>query len=89
MYSTDWCGSCRTTKSFLQNKNVVYQEINIDRDEEAAHRVIEWSGGRRVVPTFEIQAADGDLRQIILHNPSLGHLAKVLEITEGNENEKH
>lgn len=76
VYSTQWCGDCRVAKRFLKEKNIAFTEIDIDRDEAASRRVIEWSGGRRVIPTFLIECSSS-ARRIILHNPPLSELAKV------------
>lgn len=87
MYTTDWCGDCRTAKRFLRDAGIEFEEINIDRDPSAAQRVIGWSGGRRVIPTLDIRTGDG--RQTILHNPGLRALAFALGIGEEVEREDH
>jgi glutaredoxin len=70
MYSTQWCGDCRVAKRFLTEKRIPFDEIDIDRDSAAADRVIRWSGGRRVIPTFHIECS-GTQDTIVLHNPGL------------------
>lgn len=65
MYSTNWCGSCHTAKRFLADQNTTFDEIDIDQDDSSAQKVIDWSGGRRVVPTFRIECDDE--RETILH----------------------
>jgi len=76
MYTTQWCGDCRTAKRFLREKNIAFTEVDIDRDEIASQQVIQWSGGRRVIPTLLIECRNSSSR-IILHNPPLSELAKV------------
>jgi mycoredoxin len=71
LYSTPWCGYCRIAKRFLDEHHVLYTEINIDEDEEAAQQVALWNKGNRTVPTLNI---DGT----ILTNPSPGQLRQVL-----------
>jgi glutaredoxin len=78
MYSTSWCGDCRNAKRFLNESGVEFSEIDIDQNAAAAQQVIEWSGGRRVIPTFHILTADQN-NPIILHNPKLQVLSEVLQ----------
>lgn len=76
MYSTPWCGDCRRAKRLFDENSIPYVEINIDEAEEAARKVLHWSGGRRVVPTFDI---DGDIH----HNPPIAVLKEILQISTG------
>lgn len=85
MYSTQWCGDCRNAKRFLQSHNILYEETDIDLDAAAARQVIDWSGGRRVIPTFEIICEESTGNRIILHNPRLSELAKALNIEPVHE----
>jgi len=54
MYTTTWCPDCRLAKRFLDERDVAYQEINIDGNPEAADIVMKATGGKRQVPTFDI-----------------------------------
>ncbi len=54
MYTTTWCPDCRLAKRFLDERDVAYQEINIDRNPEAVDIVMKATGGKRQVPTFDI-----------------------------------
>ncbi|MCL4538373.1 MAG: glutaredoxin family protein [Bacteroidetes bacterium] len=73
IYTTSWCPDCRVAKRFLNEHNIDYEEIDIDKDSDAEAFVIKASGGRRVIPTID---ADGKC----LFNPPLIELAKVLGI---------
>ena len=53
VYSTTWCGDCRTTKRVLQEAAAPFSEIDLDRDRGAEALVLQRSGGRRVVPTLQ------------------------------------
>ncbi|HEY0320598.1 MAG TPA: glutaredoxin family protein [Pyrinomonadaceae bacterium] len=55
MYSTKWCGDCRTAKRYLKELGVEFDEVNIEENESAAEFVIEANEGKRKVPTFEIE----------------------------------
>ncbi|MBI3587261.1 MAG: NrdH-redoxin [Ignavibacteriales bacterium] len=80
MYSTQWCADCRTAKRFLQDHDIPYEEIDIDKDERSAQKVIHWSGGRRVIPTFEIYCGESTANPVILHNPRMQALAQALRV---------
>lgn len=54
MYCNRWCPDCRKARTWLQERDLSFEEVDIDRVPEAARRVREWSGGYRVTPTFEI-----------------------------------
>jgi mycoredoxin len=52
MYSTRWCGDCGRARRIFAELGVAYQEIDVDRDPEAAERVRELNRGMRSVPTI-------------------------------------
>ena len=54
MYTTTWCGDCRNAKRFLDARGIRYEEINIEETEGAAEYVMSVNGGKRKVPTFEV-----------------------------------
>ena len=51
MYSTTWCGYCRRLKWQLDAAGIMYREIDIERDPEAATFVEQVNGGNQTVPT--------------------------------------
>jgi glutaredoxin len=79
MYSTNWCAACRNAKQFLSRHDVPIDEVDIDGNDAAARLVIEWSGGRRVIPTFHIE--EEGKAPVILHNPPITVLAQQLGLT--------
>ena len=54
LYCTHWCPSCRRAKYWLQNHNIDFVEVNIDRNSAADRQVREWANGNRTTPTFDI-----------------------------------
>lgn len=52
MYSTQWCGYCFRLRKQLDREGIAYDVIDIDRDEEAAFRVMQVNGGNQTVPTM-------------------------------------
>jgi mycoredoxin len=74
IYGTEWCGDCRRARRLLDQHNIPYQWINIDRDREAERFVLANNGGMRSVPTIVFPD------QSILVEPSSHLLAKKLDI---------
>ncbi len=72
MYSTPWCGYCRTLKSAMDREGIAYTEIDIEQDPVAADFVMAVNGGNQTVPTLRF--ADGSA----LTNPSLSQVKKRL-----------
>ena len=73
MYSTTWCGYCRRLKLQFDAAGVAYDEVNIERDPDAAAFVEGVNGGNRTVPTVRFD--DGSA----LTNPSLAQVAAKLD----------
>jgi mycoredoxin len=65
MYTTTWCGYCAQLKRGLDEAGIAFHEVDIERDDNAAVRVMEVNGGNQTVPTLEF--ADGSA----LTNPSV------------------
>jgi mycoredoxin len=68
IYSTTWCGFCRRLKTQLDEAGIGYDEVDIERDPEAASFVEGVNGGNQVVPTLRF--ADGSTAT----NPSLAEV---------------
>ena len=73
VYSTTWCGYCRRLKLQFDGAGVAYDEVNIERDPDAAAFVEGVNGGNRTVPTVRFD--DGSA----LTNPSLAQVAAKLD----------
>ncbi|MBA3907593.1 MAG: mycoredoxin [Pseudonocardiales bacterium] len=52
MYSTTWCGYCRRLKLQMDQAGIAYEEIDIERDAEAAKFVEGVNGGNQTVPVI-------------------------------------
>ncbi|GAA2546272.1 mycoredoxin [Pseudonocardia hydrocarbonoxydans] len=52
MYSTTWCGYCRRLKLQLDQAGIAYEEIDIERDPDAAKFVEGVNGGNQTVPVI-------------------------------------
>ncbi len=55
MYTTTWCGDCRAAKKFLSEKGISYEEIDIEKNPEAARTVMKLNAGMKKVPTLDIE----------------------------------
>lgn len=54
MYTTTRCRDCRLAKQFLDERRIHYEEVNIDEYPDAVEIVAQATGGKRQVPTFDI-----------------------------------
>ncbi|WP_262852215.1 mycoredoxin [Mumia quercus] len=68
MYSTPWCGYCKRLKSQLEREGIVFDEVDIEQNEDAAFLVEQANGGNQTVPTLVF--ADGSA----LTNPSVAQV---------------
>lgn len=75
MYTTRWCPDCWRAKQFLKRHGLDVEEINIEEVPDAAEFIMSVNGGRRRVPTFEM---DGRTFNCSPFDPAL--LRRELEI---------
>jgi glutaredoxin len=76
VYGTDWCGDTVSTRRHLDSAGIQYNYINIDEDEKAEKKVIEFNKGKRRVPLVEIASEHGT-RQLSV--PSSAELDRELK----------
>lgn len=55
LYTTRWCVDCWRTKQFLDERGVLYEEVDVDEDTEAEELILRVNEGRRKIPTIEVQ----------------------------------
>ena len=55
LYTTRWCVDCRRTKQFLDERGVLYEEVDVDEDVEAEELILRVNEGRRKIPTIEVE----------------------------------
>ena len=72
VYGTNWCGDCLRTRRVLDKREIQYEWINIDRDQQAEQFVLQHNNGLRSVPT--IVFPDGS----ILVEPKFSRLVEKL-----------
>jgi mycoredoxin len=71
MYSTEWCGHCRRLKRQLEGAGISYREVDVDLEHRYGDRIVEATGGYRVVPTVEVGGR-------LLVNPTIGDVQAAL-----------
>jgi mycoredoxin len=54
MYTTAWCPDCRRAKSFMKERGVEFQEVDIEQDPMGEEIVIQANNGKRRVPTLRV-----------------------------------
>lgn len=55
MYTTPWCRDCKEAKRFLGERGIAYEEIDIEKNPEAAEIVMKLNNGMRMVPTLDVE----------------------------------
>ena len=75
IYGVNWCWDSRRACRFLERRNIQFEFINIDTDEDAEKFVVEVNHGLRSVPT--ILFPDGS----ILVEPSNKEIADKLQLS--------
>lgn len=71
LYTTTWCGVCVHTKRYLNSKNILFEEIDIEEQPEFGDLIERETGGYRTVPTLDV---DGRL----IVNPSRQEIDEAL-----------
>jgi glutaredoxin 3 len=86
IYTTRYCGYCRSAKALLERKGATYSEIDVTGDHEGRQRMVERASGRMTVPQIFIGATHvggcDDLYRLDRAGELDGLLASVAEIPE-------
>ena len=53
VYGAEWCPPCHTAKAYLKSRNVAYEYINVDQNQEAG-REIAAKTGWTAIPIIQI-----------------------------------
>jgi mycoredoxin len=62
IYTTKWSTDCDQAKEFLDDEGIFYEEIDIEKTPAAARLVEQLNGGKRIVPTFEVNGTTFTLK---------------------------
>jgi mycoredoxin len=77
VYSTTWCGPCKRLKSQLTREGISYEEVDIERNPDAAEFVMSVNNGNQTVPTVVIETPKG---RVVRTNPSAREVKALLEV---------
>ena len=80
LYGADWCPDCRRAKSYLQNNEIHFQFIDVDKYDWATDLVEEINKGKRIIPTIIINDTS-------YTNPDNSVLKEVLKIDVNTDKE--
>tara|TARA_B100000586_G_C20079149_1_gene414541 strand:+ start:194 stop:448 length:255 start_codon:yes stop_codon:yes gene_type:complete len=78
IYSTEWCVPCKNAKQLLDDKNVVYKEIDIEQNKISRDDLYDITGGRSVPQIIINEKVIGGYSELFYLNQS-GELDKLLE----------
>ena len=71
VYSTTWCGFCKVAKQYFDSKKIAYDEVDVEKDMEAAKQIVEETGqmgvpviriGSHLIVGFDRQNIDAALK---------------------------
>jgi glutaredoxin len=72
VYGADWCGDTKRTLKYLDNLNINYDYVDIEKDESASEWVKSQNNGKELKPTLVIGSQ-------VLSVPSEGELDAALK----------
>lgn len=72
IYSTAWCGPCMYAKKLLDEKDIQYKEVDIEKNEISRQDLEKLTGGSTVP-------------QIIINNKSIGGFDQLLKLEQSGE----
>ena len=65
LYTTDPCGFCRSAKSLLESRGVVYQEINLAKDPDGRAELVALTGQMTFPQILIGERAIGGFRELL------------------------
>ena len=72
IYGTTWCPSCVSAKRFFDEKNLHYNEINIENEGISREKLMEITGGHTVP-------------QIVINDKCIGGFDNLLSLNQSGE----
>ena len=72
IYSTEWCVPCKNAKQLLDDKNVIYKEIDIEKNDMSREDLYDVTGGRTVP-------------QIIINEKVIGGYSQLFSLNQSGE----
>ncbi len=75
IYTTNWCPYCKNAKALLNNKNISYEEINIEEKNMSREELSKITGGMSVP-------------QIVINDEAIGGYDNLWALDQSGELEK-
>jgi len=69
MYSTTWCPDCRRAEWILNERQIPFEKIDIEKVEGAAEIVMRHANGKRSVPTLLVEQENGETKVLVNPRP--------------------
>ena len=79
IYSASWCSPCKSAKRFLDDMNLIYDEIDIEKNNISREKLLEITGGHTVPQIVINDKCIGGYSELIHLNQS-GKLKGILSI---------
>ncbi len=76
IYTKSYCPYCVRAKQLLKNKNLEYQEIDVEHDQELFEQMLDKSNGQKTVP------------QIFINGKHIGGCSDLYELDKNKELDK-
>lgn len=61
IYSTSWCGYCHSEKQYLTQKNIPFDDKNIEEDADAYKELMDKLGGANKFQGVPVTDIDGEI----------------------------
>ena len=72
IYTTSWCAPCKAAKSLLNDKNIKFEEIDIEKNNMSREDLAKITGGHTVP-------------QIIINEKCIGGFTELLTLNQSGE----
>lgn len=80
MYSKSWCGDCIRSKQYLEDNNIEYHHIDVEKESQHIDYVRKVNDGMESVPTIVfpdgsllVEPTNRELEQKLIDNDLLDH----------------
>ena len=72
IYSTSWCPSCISAKRLLEEKNIDFEEVNIDEENISREKLFKITGGMSIP-------------QIVINDKPIGGFEHLIELNQSGK----
>ncbi len=77
VYTTTTCGDCDNLKGQLRERNIPFEERDIEQNESDFKTMLGFTNGKKIIPTVDIEGK-------ILINPTFSQVVNVLQVSSPN-----